>query len=343
MKNGLLIYEPNRGGIFNIGDYIQSLAASQFFTQKDFVYVSRERLHEYKGDDIRLIMNGWFMQNPGNWPPGAKIHPLFVSFHLNSLARKEMMTEKSISYFKQYAPIGCRDYDTVSLLKSRGIDAYFSGCLTLTLGKTFKNTLAERSNIYFVDAHHVPTRNLLTLLQMILLAFRKFRIISALSKKNRGNTSLKNLLSYSFFYATYSKMFNDDVLMNAEYIRHEIQDSFHTVAEKFEYAQNLLKKYAGAKYIITSRIHCALPCLGMDTPVLYVEDTHQPEASYCRLNGLRELFHVINYSKGNLASDFIKEKITKDSVFKNKEDYKVLYKKLSLLCEEFIKSEPTTA
>lgn len=133
-------------------------------------------------------------------------------------------------------------------------------------------------------------------------------------------------------------MFTDEVLMNAEYIQHEIPDTLLSDKKKFEFAKSILKKYSTAKYVVTSRIHCALPCLSMGTPVLYVENVNQSEASYCRLNGLRELFNIIEYDKGNLTSNFVKKKITSSSVFKNKEDYKMYYDKLSVACEQFIKS-----
>ncbi|WP_264821067.1 polysaccharide pyruvyl transferase family protein [Acinetobacter schindleri] len=32
----------------------------------------------------------------------------------------------------------------------------------------------------------------------------------------------------------------------------------------------MLEKYSTAKLVITSRIHCALPCLAMGTPVIYI-------------------------------------------------------------------------
>lgn len=37
-----------------------------------------------------------------------------------------------------------------------------------------------------------------------------------------------------------------------------------------EYAKYLIRKYAKAKLVVTSRIHCALPCLGIETPVIFV-------------------------------------------------------------------------
>lgn len=42
----------------NIGDYIQGIAASQFFNNID-TYIERERLDQYRGDKCNVIMNGW--------------------------------------------------------------------------------------------------------------------------------------------------------------------------------------------------------------------------------------------------------------------------------------------
>ena len=79
MKNALLVYFDKYQG-FNIGDYIQSIAAKQFFENID-VFICREGLNQYVGEDVRIILNGWFTQEVQNWPPSENIHPLFVSFH----------------------------------------------------------------------------------------------------------------------------------------------------------------------------------------------------------------------------------------------------------------------
>lgn len=50
-------------------------------------------------------------------------------------------------------------------------------------------------------------------------------------------------------------------------------------------AQRLLTLYASARCVITSRLHCALPCLAMGTPVLLIP--HLP--SCIRFSGLLEL------------------------------------------------------
>ena len=121
----------------NIGDYIQALAAAQFLPAKDG-FIQREKLKDYDGTRCRMIMNGWYMHHPEQWPPSEKIDPLFVAFHINVSAKDAMLSEESISYLKKHEPIGCRDFYTRDMLREKGVDAYFSACLTLTLGMTYK-------------------------------------------------------------------------------------------------------------------------------------------------------------------------------------------------------------
>ncbi|MDR2193935.1 MAG: polysaccharide pyruvyl transferase family protein [Treponema sp.] len=56
--------------------------------------------------------------------------------------------------------------------------------------------------------------------------------------------------------------------------------------ERFEYAESLIKKYAAALLVVTSRLHCALPCLGLETPVIFIAEDLQDK----RLGGIKELF-----------------------------------------------------
>ena len=41
----------------NIGDYIQAVAASQFLSKTD-TYIERERLSSYRGEPVKMILNG---------------------------------------------------------------------------------------------------------------------------------------------------------------------------------------------------------------------------------------------------------------------------------------------
>ena len=337
MKNGVLVYQTNNDiNVFNIGDYIQSLAALQFVGDKDVVYVNRERLDQYMGDDINLIMNGWFMHSPKNWPPSPKINPLFVAFHLNKLVKNELLTnENSLAYFRKYQPIGCRDRYTVGLLQENGIDAYFSGCLTLTLGNSFKSNSRE-DKIYFVDALPISGFTLISIIRSLFLLVFKNKCVRTIYNKKCNKKSFANYIRNLFFIEKYSRLFTLKVLMKAEYIEHEIEDNFSGDEEKFNYAKGLLAKYAKAKYVITSRIHCALPCLSLETPVLYVYNKEQDETSYCRMDGLIQLFNTIEIDRKSIRTSLFSHKVDTTVCFENKPLYLKYKDELINRCREFI-------
>ena len=138
MKNGLMVVSPNEAGKMNIGDFIQALAAKQYFDKIDVLIDRDFGLAKYDGEEVKMIMNGWYMDHPENFPPSDKIIPLFVSMHINRYGLPGLLRDECVEYFKRHQPIGCRDFHTVELLKSKGVDAYFTGCLTLTLGRKYK-------------------------------------------------------------------------------------------------------------------------------------------------------------------------------------------------------------
>ncbi len=306
MKYGLLKYDENKR-FFNVGDNIQSLAAKQFLPKVD-VFLNRERLAEYKGEKTKLIMNGWFTHNIHNWIPSDDISPVFVSFHMNNTAAPAMLSDKGIAYLKKHEPIGCRDQFTADTLKEKGIDAYFTGCLTLTLD-SYKVDDSERDdNVYIVDPLYSYPRpekifyNAKTTVKNILngTAFQ-------LSKKKKH---LKNFIS-------------EELLSSAEFINQEPPSNTYTDEEKFEMAESLLKKYAKAKLVITSRIHCALPCLALGTPVIFVNGFDSFVDS-CRFDGILELFNRIdiNSETGTFTSNFgLEGKIDKATDIKNLEKH----------------------
>lgn len=337
MKNGLLVYSTNReNNLFNIGDYIQSIAARQFFDNQIDIFVNRENLHCDFEQDIKIILNGWFMHEGKNWPPHDKVHPLFISFHINKLVYQFFSNEKSLNYFKKHQPIGCRDQSTVDFLKCYGIDAYFSGCLTLTLGETYKNK-GNGKDIIFVDPCTDKDVNLKTVLKSFKnLVFNVSKMVK-LNKKMGSKLSIRALFQASYFYNTYSQLFSDDVLLNAKYIQHLLNDDFKNDEAKFLFAETLLNQYSSAKYIVTSRIHCALPCVAMNTPVLYIHNTNSSIVSTCRLDGILDLLNVIEYQPGKLNFEkFFNEKLTNHSTFLNPNKHIDIVKNLVETAKNFV-------
>ena len=158
----------------NLGDYIQTLAllgnlvrhSNVTFTGDDGLGELAAELQERVQPDLRapdlkgsvhlvpvdrefssasnvpegtwMVAFGWHMHPlydlRYDFPYHPNIRPLFISFHVNRL---DMLTDEAQDYLRRYGPVGCRDWSTVFLLLSAGIDAFFSGCLTTTVDALF--------------------------------------------------------------------------------------------------------------------------------------------------------------------------------------------------------------
>ncbi|WP_430967127.1 polysaccharide pyruvyl transferase family protein [Spongiimicrobium sp. 2-473A-2-J] len=320
MKYGILTYLEGKEK-YNVGDYVQSLAARQFLPRVD-TFMNREKLADYSGDGIRLIMNGWFTHNHSNWVPANQIDPLFVSFHVNSTAAPFMLDDKGISYLKAHEPIGCRDRYTAQILQEKGIDAYFTGCLTLTLDN-YKVDDSERGDaIYIVDPfYNYPTR------EKVFLTPKHF-VKSVLN----GNLFKLNQIEKQL-----AKVVDKELLESAQYITQIKPVGQETDEEKFAYAEECLNKYAKAKLVITSRIHCALPCLAMGTPVIFL-NAFNTFVDTCRFDGIAELFNRIDVADdGSFTSNFgLEGKINANTMVTNLGLHHQLAEPLKERCRSFI-------
>ena len=157
----------------NLGDYVQTMASalawnqalgltfdestevgsslnSVLQTSKPVDNVSSCRLNPvvidrdssfYKNNYPRntwFVCNGWYHHSAFStdlefgFP--ETVNPIFVSFHLN---KSSQLRPEIISYLKLHQPIGCRDWTTVYMLLSKGVKAFFSGCLTMTIGDLY--------------------------------------------------------------------------------------------------------------------------------------------------------------------------------------------------------------
>lgn len=96
---GLMKYSPVSHSV-NLGDYIQSIATRQFLPHVDEL-IDREQMSNYEGPLIKMIINGWFMTNPQNWPPKETIQPLITSFHINGGVEQKNAFRKKYQLFKK--------------------------------------------------------------------------------------------------------------------------------------------------------------------------------------------------------------------------------------------------
>lgn len=354
-KFGLLVTGPI-GPDKNIGDYIQSLAALQYI-DGHCCYIEKEKIAKFDGNErIKTIMNAWYMWCPDNWPPMEEaIIPLLISIHISPLMFDQMLANGGKEYLIAHGPVGCRDTGTLKLLQDAGIPSYFSACMTLTLGRTYRYQ-AARKGIYFVDPFFPPIRYVnggkavyqpINLVKAVFYFFRNMKMVNSLARKSffKGRFKLQTYYNASIFYHAYSSMFSDDVLLSAEYLSHMLPvSSTWNHDELLDVARQLLHKYACAKLVVTSRIHCALPCLGLDTSVVFVTNDDLESAAPGRFGGLMQLFRVVCYnSKNRLRTNdralFEMAKYSGGNVpFVNKDDWREYEAELHEKCMDFMKS-----
>lgn len=104
--------------------------------------------------------------------------------------------------------------------------------------------------------------------------------------------------------------------------------------DRLQRVEKLLRRYQGAKCVITSRLHCALPCLALRTPVLLVYKREYAP----RMQSFLTLLHyteIDSFDEGVRAFDPANPKA-------NSEAYMPIREELSRRCREFLKDDRIT-
>lgn len=278
LRYGLLYYRPTG----NIGDEIQSLAARQFLPRVD-VLVDREGMRDFRSpEQVRMILNGWYMCVPAQWPPAAAISPLLASMHV---VDKRPVTAAWFSrdnrrYLLEHGPVGARDTATLAVLERHGVPAYFSGCLTLSLQR---NGQAVHED--YVCAVDVDRRTLAEL---------------------RARTA-RPVMPVTHWLPRHMKP-KDTIV----------------------FAEMLLDLYQRAHCVVTTRLHAALPCLALETPVLLLHTAE--DSRFAGLDALARHCTCEDYVNGKFIFDL-------DSPGENPPDYLVLRERLIESCCRFIGPE----
>lgn len=289
---------------FNIGDDIQVIAAERFY--ENYEYINKSELAKYKGETSAILMNGWFCHADMVWPPSVDLKPKYISFHINLAAEKRMLDEKGVSHLKAYEPIGCRDITTLAMLKKHNVEAYYSACITLTLQRSRFTQNLKRKGVIINDISYKQTRYLnKNIIKFILNG--EFKNL----KKNQTN----NKLIKNFVLKSFDKK-------NISYTKHSLHLGSDNREFRYKTGEKLLAKYAEAELVITSRIHCALPCLALGTPVIFIDDSLNHSSERSRLDGLIDFFHIIRIENDNLIVPEEISQLVSLSSLKNKETYK---------------------
>ena len=287
MKYGLLVEKETR----NIGDDIQAYAAKKFLPQIDY-YVDRNHIDEFLPDReefVATILNGWFLQYTLNWPMSPFIKPLPISMHFtnkdwfwDTTDRAYHLLGYGLESLKRIEPIGCRDSHTKKLLEKKGIETFYSGCLTLTLDKY--EDVEKQDYICAVDV----SKNVI--------------------EKIKKSTKLE-----------------------VKEITHTVPENYYELSweEGFKNVENLLRTYQGAKAVVSYRLHCALPCIALETPVILLNEDYRND----------RFGDYTKYINSCSEEDFVEGKVNFDfeNLAKAAEEWRKLRENIEKRCNTFIK------
>jgi Capsular polysaccharide synthesis protein/Polysaccharide pyruvyl transferase/Methyltransferase domain len=128
-------------GTENLGDHIQIFAGADLLRRAGYVpsfLVDRDDEIAHAppvANEIApgILLNGWFKTNPSEWPPHPAYRPLYLGFHIRLFQAPSLISPLALEHYAAHGPIGCRDRYTLSLLRSHGVEAFLSHCLSVTL------------------------------------------------------------------------------------------------------------------------------------------------------------------------------------------------------------------
>lgn len=316
-KYGLL-----KSTALNLGDEVQSAVLRPFLPRVD-EYLDGAYLHKVKSNEkIKLVIHGCFNTYGSHWPPSPCIEPLITSLHIGENVRDAFTSRESVEYFKQYEPIGCRDLPTADLLRSKGVATYFSGCITFLLeryeGPRTEETIV--SDLHEKALRLIPER---VLKASVVLRHGEGvpweRIASTLSTLS---PTLHALVKRSKVHLVVGRVQQELVRAGETSARTE---------RRLVEARNLLSRYARAKLVVTSRLHGALPCVALGTPVILIPNS----PSDSRLPGL------VGYTRHYSVEEFERavKTVDFDSPEPNPKSVDGLRRQLTQVIKEFVKGD----
>jgi hypothetical protein len=231
----------------NLGDEIQSIAVRQFLPRVDLL-VDRDalnRLPEGASGRYKIVLNGWHTRRPENWPPAPEFDALTVSVHLSGEVNPANPT-----------------------------------------GRRPAEALLEGENLDYWRAHApVGTRDLWTL--DLLRAKGVDAYFSACATLTLGTGT--TLPRHDYICAVDLPEPVLDALKQRARCRVVVTTHRDPApapfAQRMRRAERLLSLYAQARAVVTSRLHCALPCLAFQTPVLLIDAARD----VYRFSGLHDL------------------------------------------------------
>lgn len=148
-----------------------------------------------------------------------------------------LASECNREHFRKYGPVGARDYKTLFMLRAAGIPSYFSGCFTLGLKPRPEG--GRKRQLLVVDGVDHPLKD-------------------------------EELQRLSSVFGCEAEHLSNDPL--------SVKGDFGAYTKSaLQQAEQTLSTYCSATHVVTTKIHCALPCMAMGVPVTLVHPHPEEE------------------------------------------------------------------
>jgi hypothetical protein len=252
----------------NIGDHIQTRAAAALLPRVDLV-APRDNLAGFRPEGpVKLVCNGWFGTAPHNFVLPAGVDALVLSVHLS----------------ERVAPGA----------EGAGV------ALGVLLGEVDEMRARLRA------AGPVGARDLATLRLLQLLGVPAYfsGCLTLTLERAEGIPASGAIVLCDVprdVEAHIRRLTRRPVIAVGHEGAPGIEEPAALDAALAE-ADARLRLYQGAHLVVTSRLHCALPCLALGTPVRLLHPVREPE----RFDGLADLVHVLPPDPlGSLTADLL--------------------------------------
>jgi len=258
MKFGKLYYNcPD----MNLGDIIQAEGLNTIYKRMG---ISEDELVYIDRDELSEYQGEYVIlpiTGAFGYFPGTKKHMFPLSSKIIPVfLGVSCIDEKNLeeyTAYKNFGPIGCRDLPTLNMCRKYGLEAYAFGCMSLCIEP--RNKQVTNGKVLLND---VPKQ-----------------VVDMMPQHLKDKTE---------YVSQFIKVPDEEVYHNPK-----------KTAELFKKgALELLKKYREeAELVITSKMHCALPCLAMGIPVIFTKDSL--DYRFAGFEKILNPYTIDNYSEIN--------------------------------------------
>lgn len=271
----------------NLGDDIQAYAASKYLPRIDY-FVEREHLDDFipkENEMVAVIMNGWYFYSHLNWPPSAFIFPLPISMHFD-------VVDATV--------LGRNLKDNLVVNGCGGDWLRRWGPIGARDNHTMKLLEENNIDVFFSGCMTLTLERFPNVVKHneIIAVDVPSEVVNYIKAKTKRNIIIRT---------------------------HKMELKKLSLSERLAQVENRLKEYQGADFVVTTRLHAALPCLALEVPVLYIKTWNENDR-------IETYLPYLNYIDiGEI------EKYDFQVPLKNNGMYKTLSESLKAKCINFVK------